>query len=44
MKSITNINDLIQSSAAGAEEMTANIGKLANMAENLKGRVSFFQM
>ncbi len=43
MKSITNINDLVQTSAAGSEEMTANSGKLASMAENLKNKVSFFK-
>ena len=44
MKSITNINDLTQSSAAGAEEMTANATGLASMADLLKDRISFFNV
>ncbi len=44
MKSITNINELIQASAAGSEEMTVNASKLASMAENLKNRVAFFRI
>jgi methyl-accepting chemotaxis protein len=42
MKAITNINDLMQASAAGAEEISANSNKLASMAEILKDKVSFF--
>ncbi|MBN2402883.1 MAG: MCP four helix bundle domain-containing protein [Spirochaetes bacterium] len=42
MKAITNINDLMQSSAAGAEQISANSHKLASMAENLRDKVSFF--
>ena len=44
MKSITTINGLTQSSAAGAEEMTSNATKLASMAENLRNRVNFFRV
>ncbi len=44
MKSISNINDLVQASAAGSEEMNANAGRLASMADNLKTRVTFFQI
>ncbi|MBN2040099.1 MAG: MCP four helix bundle domain-containing protein [Spirochaetes bacterium] len=44
MKSMTNINDLIQSTAAGAEQMTANASKLASMAENLRDKISFFKI
>ncbi len=44
MKSVTNINDLTQSSASGAEEMTANAGKLAAMADNLRNKVQFFKV
>ena len=43
MKSITTINGLTQSSAAGAEEMTSNAGRLASIAEQLKNKVSFFK-
>jgi methyl-accepting chemotaxis protein len=42
MKSITNINDLVQSTAAGAEQMTSNANRLAVLAENLLNKVSFF--
>ncbi len=44
MKSITNINDLVQATAAGSEEMSANASKLASMAENLKNKVNFFKV
>jgi methyl-accepting chemotaxis protein len=44
MKSITNINDLTQSSAGGAEEMSANSNKLASMAETLKNKIEFFKV
>jgi len=44
MKSVTSMNELIQASAAGAEEMSANVNKLASMAENLKNRVNFFKV
>ncbi len=43
MKSVTNINDLTQSSASGAEEMSANASRLASMAENLMKKVNFFK-
>jgi methyl-accepting chemotaxis protein len=44
MKSITNINELTQSSAAGAEQMSANASKHASMAETLKNKVDFFKV
>lgn len=44
VKSITNINDLIQTSAAGSEEMNANAGKLSSMSENFMPKVSFFKV
>ena len=44
MKSITNINDIIQASAAGAEEMTANASRLAAVADSLKSKVDFFKI
>ena len=44
MKSITTINGLTQSSAAGAEEMTGNAGRLASIAEQLKNKVGFFKV
>jgi methyl-accepting chemotaxis protein len=44
MKSITNINDLSQSSAAGAEQMNANATRLASMADLLKDRISIFNV
>ncbi|MBN2040359.1 MAG: hypothetical protein JW864_09975 [Spirochaetes bacterium] len=44
MKSITNNNDLIQSSAAGAEEMNANAGNLSSMAESLLAKVGLFNV
>jgi methyl-accepting chemotaxis protein len=44
MNSITNINELIQSSAAGTEEVNANASKLSSMAENLLSKVGFFKV
>jgi methyl-accepting chemotaxis protein len=44
MKTVTSINDITQSSAAGAEEMTANSERLASMAEDLKNKISFFKV
>jgi methyl-accepting chemotaxis protein len=44
MRTITSINDITQSSAAGAEQMTANSNRLANMAVDLKNKVSFFKV
>ncbi|MBN2401864.1 MAG: methyl-accepting chemotaxis protein [Spirochaetes bacterium] len=43
MKSMTNINDLTQTSAAGAEEMAANAIRLSSLAEDLKNKVTFFR-
>ena len=44
MKSITNINELTQASAAGAEEMTGNANGLASIADLLKNKISFFKV
>ncbi len=44
MKSITNINDLTQSNAAGAEQMTSNATRLATMADFLKNKISVFNV
>ncbi|GEM_PF-2037858 len=41
-RSITTINDLSQSYASGAEELSVNADHLAKMAENLKDMMSFF--
>ena len=43
MKSVTNINDIMQASAAGAEEISANSNKLAAMAEDLREDITFFK-
>ena len=43
-QAIFNINDLTQSTAAGLEEMTATSGGMANLAENLKRKINFFQL
>ncbi|MBN2041614.1 MAG: methyl-accepting chemotaxis protein [Spirochaetes bacterium] len=44
MKSISNINDIIQTGASGAEEISANVDKLSQMAENLRNKISFFKV
>jgi methyl-accepting chemotaxis protein len=44
MKSITSINTSTQSSAGGAEEMSVNAGRLAEMAEKLRNKVGFFKI
>jgi methyl-accepting chemotaxis protein len=44
MKTITTINEVTQSSAAGTEQMNANSNRLASMAVNLKNKVSFFKV
>ena len=43
MKAISNINELMQTSAGGAEEISANANKLAAMAEDLREDISFFR-
>ncbi|MBN2402870.1 MAG: hypothetical protein JXN64_10780 [Spirochaetes bacterium] len=43
MKSISNINELMQASAGGSEEISANSNKLASMAEELRENVSYFK-
>ena len=44
MRAISNINELMQANAAGAEEISANTGKLAGMAEDLREDISFFRV
>jgi methyl-accepting chemotaxis protein len=44
MKSMTNINELTQASASGAEQISANATRLSVIAENLKNKVSFFSV
>jgi methyl-accepting chemotaxis protein len=44
MRSITSINELTQATAQGAEEMTAGSRDLAEMAENMKTRVDYFNV
>lgn len=44
MKSITNINELTQTNAAEAQEITENIKEVASMAKNLKDKVDFFKV
>jgi len=41
---IFNINDLTQANAAGLEEMTASSTGIANLAENLRRKINFFQI
>jgi methyl-accepting chemotaxis protein len=43
MKSISNINDLMQASAAGSEEISANSNKLSSMAEDMREDISYFK-
>lgn len=44
MKSISNINDLMQTSAAGSEEISSNSNKLASMADDLSEDISYFKI
>ncbi len=44
VKSVTNINELTQANASGAEEMAGTSESLASMAENLKRAVDFFRI
>ncbi|MBN2041616.1 MAG: MCP four helix bundle domain-containing protein [Spirochaetes bacterium] len=44
MKTISNINEIVQAGASGAEEIAANADKLSTMAENLKDKITFFQI
>jgi methyl-accepting chemotaxis protein len=43
MKSINNMNQMIQSGASGAEEIAVNVEKLSSIAVHLKDKVSFFK-
>lgn len=43
MKSMNNINQMVQASAGGAEEIAGNVEKLSNMADHLKGKIAFFK-
>jgi len=43
-KSIVNINELAQSNAAGAEQMSAGSEGLRDMAENVKEKIDFFKV
>ncbi|MDF3819621.1 methyl-accepting chemotaxis protein [Leptospira sp. 96542] len=43
-QAIFNINDLTQATAAGLEQMTATSNGIANLAETLKKKMSFFRI
>lgn len=43
-KSISDISQLSQNNAAGAEEMSSNAEELAGMADQLKQRINFFKV
>ena len=43
-KAVSDINGLIQSYAAGAEELSASSSSLAKIAENLVAKVSIFKV
>lgn len=43
-KSITDISHITQTTASGAEEMTANAEEIAGMADRLKARVDYFNV
>jgi methyl-accepting chemotaxis protein len=44
VRSVSNVNELTQSIAGGAEELTSNSEEIAAMAETLKARVIFFKV
>ncbi|MGL4368870.1 MAG: methyl-accepting chemotaxis protein, partial [Spirochaetota bacterium] len=44
VKSISNINELTQSNAGGAEEMASNAKDLSTRSENLKNAIDFFKL
>ncbi len=44
VKSVSNINELTQANASGAEEIAGTSESLASMAENLKTAVDFFRI
>ena len=44
MSSITNISELNQETASGAEEMSANSSSLSELSKHLKSRVDFFKV
>ncbi|TGL61901.1 methyl-accepting chemotaxis protein [Leptospira ognonensis] len=43
-QAIFSINDLTQTNAAGVEEMTASSTGIANLSENLRKKINFFQL
>ncbi len=43
-QAIFSINDLTQTNAAGVEEMTASSAGIANLSENLRKKINFFQL
>jgi methyl-accepting chemotaxis protein len=43
VRTVAEINDLIQVNAAGAEELTASTGEVASVAENIKADMTFFK-
>ncbi len=44
VRSITNMSDLIQSSAAGTEQLSVGSKEITDMAEDLKEKVDFFKV
>lgn len=44
VRSISNINDMTQATATGAEEMTASAEEISGMAEKLKTKVDYFEV
>jgi methyl-accepting chemotaxis protein len=40
---ISEINNLVQVNAAGAEELTASTEEVSSVAENIKTEISFFK-
>jgi methyl-accepting chemotaxis protein len=43
VSTISEINNLVQINAAGAEELTASTEEVASVAENIKSKMSFFK-
>lgn len=43
MKSMNSINQMVQSSASGAEEIVGNVETLSSMADHLRSKISFFK-
>ncbi|MCU0822153.1 MAG: methyl-accepting chemotaxis protein [Spirochaetes bacterium] len=44
VKSISNMSNLIQSTAAGTEELSVGSGEITDMAESLKNKVDYFKV